>query len=355
MIESILAVIIGGLFGTIVFVLPAFLIRAVYRKRRAVKEKAKLESQLEGMREESYRLPELVRSRLGSLSFVVFCLLVIMWGVMTGFVVGLFSNLIYLVFVFPLVIGIVNGSIIADLVEKAKLRRPTQVIILSVISAVAIYGMLHYGRYAGFVVSTSSEISSDASEALEVENLSMAKAFLDYALEEETGHPGFLGYMLYRANEGISIGRLARSRSVNLGPVLTWMYWLLELGIILGVTIQKGRKATNARVCEACGSLYGGEKHLGGTTSTNEPLLVELIRQKDFAEMGRLIKKNADLPSIEVYFQGCKICGKSPSQLVVRHAFQGAKGDLRFRDALQTTLPPAESAQLLSQVSFSGD
>ena len=43
-------------------------------------------------------------------------------------------------------------------------------------------------------------------------NLRRAKAFLDYALEEETGYSGFAGYMLYRASEGVSIGRLFRSR-----------------------------------------------------------------------------------------------------------------------------------------------
>src|SRR6185503_18015763 len=107
----------------------------------------------------------------------------------------------------------------------------------------------------------------------QVENLSVAKSFLDYALQEETGHPGFVGYMLYKASTGVSIGSLSRSSSVNLGPILTVAYWLLEFALILGLTVQMGRKATGASFCESCGNRYGGEKHLGGTTSANESFL----------------------------------------------------------------------------------
>jgi hypothetical protein len=61
------------------------------------------------------------------------------------------------------------------------------------------------------------------------------------------------------------------------------------------------------------------------------------------------------VPSLEVYYQGCQVCGRSQSQLVVRRTFQNAKGLLQFSDTCQTTLQPAESALLARQFSFSGD
>ena len=295
-------------------------------------------------------------SRLSAVVGLSFLSLVaIGFGLMFGFIVGVFSNVLYFVFVFPFLIGIVNGNLIADLVQKAKIRKPSQMVMVSVLSAAAIYGMLHYGRYAGFVVGASLEISSDLSAALEVENLSVAKLFLDYALGEETGHSGFVGYMLYKANQGVTIGRLARSSSVNMGPVLTWLYWLLEFGIIFGVTMQMGKPKMGAPFCESCGNWHGGEKHLGGTAMANESVLMELIRQKDFAGLRTLMEPNAELPSLEVYFQGCSTCGKSPSHVVVRRVSQNAKGKLQFNDALQTFLQPTESTLLLRQLATSGD
>jgi len=217
------------------------------------------------------------------------------------------------------------------------------------------YGSYHYCRYLGFQLRASVEIFEGFSAATEAENLGATKTFLDYALEEETGHSGFFGYILYEAKQGVSIGRLTRSSSVNLGPVLTWLYWLIEFGIILGLTIQKGWKLIHTAFCESCGNRFGSEKHLGGTMAANESLVLDLIRRKDFSELGKLMEENAELPSLEVYFQGCEVCGGSRSRLVVRHAFQGTKGALQFKDAAQTILQPSESMSVLKQLSFSGD
>ena len=87
----------------------------------------------------------------------------------------------------------------------------------------------------------------------------------------------------------------------------------------------------------------------------NESVLMELIRQKDFAGLRTLMEPNAELPSLEVYFQGCSTCGKSPSHVVVRRVSQNAKGKLQFNDALQTFLQPTESTLLLRQLATSGD
>ena len=327
----------------------------VYRKFRPAKVNAGIERQSERPEEEPTLSPKPVNSRQAMIIFVGISLLVSVYGLITGFVVGIISNLIYIVFVFPLVLGINNGKLIADVVQKAKIRKLSQLVILSLLSAIMIYAALHYARYFGFQIRASLEISSSFSEALEEENLGMAKALVNYALTEETGHAGFVGYMIYRANEGVSIGRLSRSSGLNLGPVLTWLYWALEFGIIFGLTIQKGKKVIGMSFCEACGNWYGKEKHLGGTATANESFLLDLIQKKDFSGLGKLIEKNAEVPSLEVYFQGCEVCGKSSSQLVVRRALQNTKGGLQFRDALQTVLQPTESSLLLSQLSYSGD
>jgi hypothetical protein len=277
-------------------------------------------------------------------------LLVVVWGLMVGFTVGVFSHLIYVVFLIPLVMGINSSKLVVEVIQRTKLRATAQLVLVSILSAVVMYGMFHYTRYLGFQLKTSMEIFSELSEATETENMQTTKLFLDYALEEETGYSGFPGYMLYEARQGATIGRLFRSRSVNLGPLLIWLYWLMEFGIILGVTIQKGKKVTGMLFCDSCGNWYGREKHLGGTTAANEHLLLSLIKQKDFIELGKLLEKNAELPSTEVYLQGCQVCSNSQSQLIVRRAFQGVKGFLHFADSSLTILQPRDSVLLLNQM-----
>ena len=347
MIEQILKIVHGIVF-MFLLILPFFVVPIigvkVYLKIRAVREKTRLES-----RTEKEPLQSANRRRTVFM-FIGITLLIIIFGLMTGFTIGVISNLIPIVFLFPVIMGINSGKMTVGVLKRAKFRKFGQLILLSLLSAVTMYGAYHYSRYLGFQVQTSVEIFSGLDEATDEENLQASQAFLDYALEKETGHSGFVGYMLYTANQGMSISRLSRSNGFNLGPALTWLYWALEFGLILGITLYKGRKQISAAFCEACGNWYGTEKHLGGMSSANQPFLLDLIKQRDFTRLGNLIEKNAELPSLEVYFKGCEVCGKSQSQLVVRHAFQGPQGRFQFNDVSATVLYPSESMSLLNQL-----
>jgi len=347
---------ISGIALVVVFViLPMIALQYIffklYLKFRAANEKKRLETQAVSTQQELSVSPQSTSPRRSLASLLVVTLLLVVRGLGVGITVGVFSHLLYIVFLLPLVMGIHGGKMIVDVIQKAKVRTVSQLIFVSVFSAIVIYGAFHYTRYMGFQVKASMEIFSGLSEATEEESLKVTRAFLDYALVQETGHSGFLGYMLYEAKTGVSIGRLSRSRSSNLGPVLTWLYWLMEFGIIFGLTFQNGKKRIHMPFCESCGSWYGAEKHLGGTATANASLLLGLIRQKDFAGLGTLIEKNAEVPSLELYYQGCQKCGQGQSQLVVRHARQNGKGGLQFSDAAQMVLQPRESTLLLSQLS----
>ena len=321
----------------------------IFRKFRPSKEVTQIEKQPERKLAEPSTLPKPASAQWAVLNFIAATIICVLASSLVGMVISVFSNLMYIVFVFPLVMGLANGGLLTDGMQRMKIRKTYQLIFISVLMAVATYGTYHYGRYIGLQVQTSLQMFPGLSAATEDENLRVAKIVVDYAVEEKTGHSGFVGYMLFMAQEGVSISRFYHSSRLNLGPILTWFYWILEFGIILGITISMGKKQAGMPFCEVCGNWYGKEKHLGGTTPANESLLLDLLKQKDFIELGRLIEQNAELPSMEIYFQGCEICKKSNSFLVVRHAFRNSKGVLQFTDAAQISLQPRDSMLLLNQ------
>ncbi len=351
---------IYGIIAVLVFASPPIALvmiiaYKIFRKFRPRRQETRIEKQPEGKPEKQSMPHGPASIQRTVLEFIAVTVLAVLAGLIIGMVTSLVSNLIYIVFVFPLVVAFAGGAVIKDAVRMAKIRTMNQVIFLSLLMAITIYGTYHYGRYVALQVRTSLEIIPNLSEATEDQNLQAAKVVVDYALEEATGYPGFTGYMLFRAQEGVSIGRFYRADRLNLAPILTWLYWILELGIIASVMILMGRKQAGKAFCPACGSWYGGEKHLGGTARANEPLLLDLIRQKDFNQLGSLLEKNAELPSLEIYFQGCEVCHGSDSRLVVRRAFQGSSGGLQFAEAAQTVLPPNDSVPLLNQLRFTGN
>lgn len=334
--------------------LLAIIAYKVYRKFRPSKEKARIERQPERALDE----PSLPHNPSGPqraiVEFIAVTFLIVCAGALTGVIAALLSYLMYILFVFPLVMGVASGGLIIGAIWMGKLRKISQLIFLSLLAAITLYGTYHYTRYIGLQVQTSLEMFPGFSQATEDKNLQAAKAFVDDALEEETGYSGFVGYMLFKAKEGVSIGRFYQSNRLKLGPTFTWLYWTMEFGIILWITIRMGKKFA-ASLCEFCGNLYGSEKHLGGTTNANESLILDLIKQRDFIELGKLIEENAELPSLELYFRGCNVCNKSHSHLALRQVFQGPRGRLQFTDRSKTVLQPQDKTLLLSQLKFIGN
>ena len=106
--------------------------------------------------------------------------------------------------------------------------------------------------------------------------------------------------------------------------------------------------------CEACGRRLGKERHLGGTLSANEPLLLELLGRGDLAGLGEMLVKDAGLPSVELYLRRCEACGQGNSLLTVRRASPGAKGVV-LSDVSKASLPARDSALFLQQLSFEAE
>jgi hypothetical protein len=327
----------------------------INRKIRPSQAKIQAEKRPERKLEEQSKLHKSASPQRAIVGFIATTILVALAGSLVGIIASIFSHLIYIVFVFPLMMGVVGGNTITGAIRLAKIRKSSQLIFLSLLATTTIYGTFHYGRYVGLQVQTSLEVFPGLSQATEAKNLRVAKALVDYALEKETGYSGFVGYMLFKAKDGVSIGRFYQSNRLNLGSILTWVYWTMEFGVILWVAIHMGKKLVRMSFCEFCGNWYGKEKHLGGTTLANQVSLLDLINKKDFIELGRLMEENAELPSLEIYLQGCEVCNKSHSHLVVRHALQGPRGGLQFTDASKIILQPQESVLLLDQLKFIGN
>jgi hypothetical protein len=176
----------------------------------------------------------------------------------------------------------------------------------------------------------------------------ISRIIVDAELEEETGYTGFAGYMLYRAKEGVTVGRFYRTSRTNLGPVLSWFYWVLEFVIILGVILITVAVSSDGKLCKFCGSWYR-ETHLGGAPANHQDDVLDLVKRREFAALGSMLEENAEVPSLELYLRGCEACNQGSSRLIVRRTSLSSKGLLEFTDVSKTVLPPAERVRLVDQ------
>jgi hypothetical protein len=293
----------------------------------------------------AHRLP-------AAITFPIAFLIIMLGGALTGIATAAFGSLIHIVLLFPIIMGFAGGNTLLAAIQLTKLRNISALFILSVLTALVIYGTYHYGGYIALQIQTSLELFSGLTPATEEENLLFAKGLVDDALEEETGRPGFTGYILLKAKNGLSVGRYYSKNRLELGSALTWLYWALEFGIILWVILRMGKKEFRIPLCDSCGKPIGREKHLGGTAPANESLLLDLLRRNDVAQLAQLIEKDAGLPSLELYMLRCESCGESSARLTVRRVTPGHGGSLQFSDLSKAVLPPGESGLFLKQLRF---
>ncbi len=283
------------------------------------------------------------------LSLLAALLILLIGGGLLGVLVGLVGSFLYLAILFPIGMGFGASLVAGPAARRARVRRNEQVLLVFILSGLVIYGSFHYGRYLMFQLSSRMELASSMAErGSDVKiDAKTAKVVTDYALNEETGHTGFLGYMLYRAQSGISIGKFYSENRLQLTGLLAWLYWAAELGLVLYIARGGVKSFGKAPYCEACGKRLGRERHLGGTVPANEPLLLELVGHHDMAAVGELLVKDAGLPSVELYLRKCDLCGGSTSFLTVRRASLGRSGVV-LSDISKATLPPQEGARSCS-------
>jgi len=268
-------------------------------------------------------------------------LLYLFVGALIGLSVSLISNIFYLVFLFPIMIGFAGAYFLKDAVKRCRIRSNTVALALSILMGLVIYSTLHVANYFTFQEQALSELAlkfnnNDSTVSLtDEETIMLARATIDYALTEETGRTGFLGYMLLEAKVGVTIGKVARSSSINLGPIFTWVYWLVELGLIVGIMYTLTKITESDALCENCQGWITPKEHLGGVEEEHFEKLQDFIAVKNFSAAGKLLSPSTGIPSMEIY---TKSCSCPTVDLKLSQTSFDASNDVIWTDILTTTI-----------------
>ena len=156
-------------------------------------------------------------------------------NIVAGGLIHLLGRLIYVILVFPLLMGATAGGLAFAASYGGKIRNPLLTVAAGLLGGLCIYGTTHGADYVVF--------------------RSESGARVDELLEERVGESGFVGYLKYSAQQGVSIGKIGRD-GINLGETGTWVYWLIELAIIEMVAGAIAYGAASQVFCEKCSEWY---------------------------------------------------------------------------------------------------
>ncbi|MBK9924617.1 MAG: hypothetical protein IPP66_04920 [Anaerolineales bacterium] len=274
-------------------------------------------------------------------------------GIVIGGLASLISRFIYLILLFPIFMGFASGIVIKSVVVSQKIRSKFVVVIAGLIAAVIVYGSMHYFDYIHFRSTLAKEIQTEAiAEYGEPAPKDKVQAFIDYLLTEETGLSGFVGFILLEAKNGVSISHVGVGSSgsdLNLGA-FTWVYWLVEMGIIAYGSIESAYKATQDLFCENCGTWVAQGDHIGGIQFESVNQAVEFIKSRDFIGLLGVLKNNTVIPSIEFYTRTCKTCSTFPFYLTGFAISAGNKGQTQSKLFTAQILNSSERFALTSEM-----
>jgi hypothetical protein len=275
----------------------------------------------------------------------VFILLaaVLLGGTVLGVLVSLLSTQVYLILVFPLVMGLLGGAMVAAVVRAGKIRNPGVAIAAAVMIGIIIYAAMWATDYIQFRNNRIAEFIVTNPGA----DPSQADAMIDTVLKERTGQTGFLGYLLYEGAEGVSVGRIGSQKFLNLGPVVSWIDWVVELIILLWAAVRTGSKPAYEPFCETCGRWYDKPQLLGTLGASRSKEVLNLVENEQYVKLGEELQSNPALPNIGVFMATSgKDCTNGDVLLVVRSQNRDSRGNPTAKDLARGMILAVQSQEL---------
>ena len=269
-------------------------------------------------------------------------------GLAIGVLLYWISKTVYLIILFPLLASVLGLKILASYITRLGIHIRILGIAAGLLMGLALYGSYHAASYFNARAEAVASINADLEKEHGRPDSTLASRMLDSYFLEETGYTGFPGFMILKSRSGISFRGFAIygiPYALNIGPTLTWLYWLMEAAIFLFLLVFGGSIAAGQPFCAYHNAWYGPRKHLGGVPRGKLDEIMRMIRHDNFFPLGSILEEDAAVPSVEVFVQDCENCMESNPRITVEEVTSLAPSAQNQR-RLRRSINPAQYAEL---------
>lgn len=280
-------------------------------------------------------------SRAGFMKGLIICIAV---AGITGGLGHLIGRYIYLIILFPVVMGVIGGATIRYVIRSGKIRNYSIAIVLALVWGVATYASMHYFDFIQFENEFSQAVfHSDAPR----DNTS---ALLDNFLISETGFNGFVGYMIFKARQGTSISRHGK-KILSLEERGTYIYWIIELFIVLGITLA-GASAAKEPFCSRC-ELWYNESVIAVTTTESVSEIQKALEVGDYSKIADCLKSGSEELFALIIASRCPHCEYSDVVIKIQEVKIDKKGRQKTKEIYEAVVPFSGFTQIVTALAAS--
>lgn len=267
---------------------------------------------------------------------ILFLLALLVFGAGLGVLTFFVSKLVYLVILFPILLGFACGFIAQTAVKIGKVRSPIVAAVFTVLMVLIMYGTVRMCEYLDFKQQLRTMIVEEYGET----DQALIDEFENAVLEDETGQTGLLGFVAYEAKEGESFTRLSDtdgSSGISISGVGAYIYWFIEILIIAGIALSMVIKQARTPFCETCDRWYGGDYYFGALPMSEKETVKAAFESGVFSPITKQLHKSANLPAIGFYLNICPQCQTSDAVFTAKLLSVGSKGKInesKFKEAV---------------------
>ena len=267
------------------------------------------------------------------------------------------SRLIYIPLMMPVLMGLGGAGVLTVAIKKARMPNRFLALLFGLLIGVTTYATLNYGEYLLFQREQITLLKEDYQASYPDLTDQDYQDFLDFLLEEETGTPGFPGYLHWTAITGVTFvaestyGPPDESGLTITGPWV-WLYWGIELLIICAISAFATFGSAPTTLCSQCRQWYADPVYLNYVPGPFAPSFLELLRNGALEEAAKLISPTAGAGAhyLTVQTRSCPNCPEADVILQVRRLSPGRQGRVTTRNVFQGLMTPEEHASFLRAI-----
>jgi hypothetical protein len=237
---------------------------------------------------------------------LIFLLLALLGAVLVGILAFGFAQILYIVILFPVVMGVLGGLLNLLVIGRGKVRCSLTATILGFCTGIVIFGAY---LYPGYWLYRANYLGWENNSDLQEQTANEEE--FQRSLRDKTGSTGFWGFLRNEANSGLMIlgsrTYLAEGSRLQIKGAGVWLNWLLELVIICSITISLARWRVFWPFSELSDRWFNRATRLGTINQSDVAQAQAILNEGRLVEFIDLVQSQAPVVpgGWEVHFKRC--------------------------------------------------
>jgi hypothetical protein len=194
----------------------------------------------------------------------------------------------YLIVLFPIAAGFIVSFVVSQGITAGKIRNSGVAILIGAICGFATMGVYHFLDYQ---IAFKNDIKNAISQGTTAISNQVEQVAEDAFLKGEVKQTGFMGFLNYQAQQGITITRSSSRNGLTLTNGWAWGYFGVEVLIVMFIAGMIASSTAGEPFDERSNAWYGNAVHVLSAPFEHAQTIRNALKNGSFEEAGRLMTR----------------------------------------------------------------